>query len=429
MKDTMKTSGTIKGHTKIELFNKNGELDYSHEESNIFSNFWLKYANSLMWARNQSSVSHPKGFMWLYNSDKTAEEIMSTQLYNKIEKVGSVNLYATATATGKVGTINSDLTSYFTPNLFKNKSTISYVCDFPAGVATGSFNTISLCYKDADTYTYSDCGGKASLFKDNELNVGSELNFITVKKNGLLYCSPNISTTGNIFHIVGEEYQTIKTVTPPIEDSYYSILDLEPTNNNVLYIQVASTKDVYKWNLENDTFEKVATWSSYVKNAIGGLKDGKDIIILMVCGNDFKHSTTAYFYLFVPETFTIGERLTYKSNSTYDFINIVSKKRKDGEYTYLLARRYYYNLYNSTEELLNETGLSFSANPMYSSIVDWNLDENTGNVKAISRTKSNSQIYIIDLIPNKYTVNKLSDTVTKTADQTMRITYTLEVDL
>ena len=196
MNDLIKNNNSvIKGKTKIELFNKDGNLEYTHEESNIFSEAWLKYANRWMWGANNTSVSRPSGYMCLYNTDKTAQELISRQINGEIVKVGYADLYkADTNSSGKKGTINSSLTQYFYPNIFSMTNRITYVCDFPAGVATGSFNTISLCTNTNDKYNIYTKDYHVKMFDDTRLNVFVD-NFISLRRGELLYCSPNDSST------------------------------------------------------------------------------------------------------------------------------------------------------------------------------------------------------------------------------------------
>ena len=428
MKDTIKTIGSIKGRTKIELFNKDGELDYIREENNIFSDAWLKYANSKIWGTSVSSVSHPKGYMCIYNSDKTPEELISVQKNKEIENIGYSDLYSdNANPSGIVGARNSKLGRAFNPNMVTKKNLSTFVCEFPAGVATGTFNTISLCNNASDLYVGSYVKYTMELFQGNDsfqsYFKSSGTTFSAVKRGNLLYCSHNYSAGVEEGLCIFDEYYNFKRkVTPPVTGTYYYILDLEPDKTDTLYVQLGN-KDLYKWNLTNDEFEKVNTWSSTARCAFKLLKDGEDIVAVMVSGN---------YYRYDSETYSLGEQLNTGTNNT--LTGVRSFKRKDGDYIFIVGgyRRMY--VFTSTEDFLTlNTDICGTSDTEYNyhlAIVDWFFDEETGFVRVIAKhATSVSYITVFDFYPNRYTVNRLAETVVKAEDHFLRLTYTLETDM
>ena len=95
----------------------------------------------------------------------------------------------------------------------------------------------------------------------------------------------------------------------------------------------------------------------------------------------------------------------------------------------MVGRYKYFNIYTTTNDFL--TGSNYAMSDVfygYPSIIDWFYDDATGCIRVLTVTSSVYR-YIFDCLPSKLTVNKLSETVTKAEDQTMRITYTLDVEI
>ena len=454
----------IKGSTKIELFNKNGELEYSHEEENMFSPYWLKYFNLC----NLSGVYKDNNgigggsfikYLSLYNSDETEDEILKHQLGGKGVDINAIaNLHTVYSGSDvKYGTINLSKTKYSTLDFKNAKSKIQYVCDFNAGVGTGTFNTVSLMSGENKlhvTNRYTSIDGLSNI-KMGDSSAYTQ----AIKGDVIVHQTNSYVYTAQDFYVTDKDYNIIRMVKPSYPTSSTAttstILDLEPENDNVVYFQACEANTtsggkVYKWNLLTDEFEEFTTFSKNIKKAFKGIKDGKEVTFLLESARNGEALYCPQIFLYDSEQKQVGDvvgRFTtvagsYSSSYSENYIsNIFSFKTKDDTYVYVLTNSLRYYVFSDINDLFNVEKVNKYYISCYAThfrcCYNMSYNKETDSIVALARYHSStnsvptnlSTAYLIHIANPIVTINKLAEPITKTEEQALRITYTLEMDM
>lgn len=452
MEDKVKNTSIIKGRTKIELFNKNGELEYAHEEDNAFSPYWARFFNSSLMGGLTSTYDYAYAYpvvthMQTYNTELTEAEIFSNVNFKKSEILGIADVYKTYSGSDpKYGTVNNIETDYTIVDFDKGKSYAKYVCDFPAGVATGTFNTVSLANTDK-TITFQFKEAKSKKVETN-LNLGtsitsSEANYgKSIMKGEYIIVQKNKSGDRN-FYVLNKQFDLVRMVNAPSTSYNYTFLDLEPDNNDVIYIQQlksSSNGDIYKWTLSTDNIELVKNWTKTFFSSIRLKHEGQDAIGLLEAGTSSPSTFTGYnVYIYDSSDMSYGassivrvESNSPSSGTVSDFYttNVHTVKKSNGEYGYFVVRQGGCSYYESFEDLSTSKDHKYNNYIGYCLGVFFNEADGCITAYCLHRSMNTSKNLLIVRGSTPFiTANKLSAPVTKSAEQALRITYSLEVDM
>ena len=450
MKDIIKNSSKIKGVTKIELFNKNGELEHTHEEENMFSPFWGRYLNNRYIGYSYGSIYNSSIVpivtnMCIYNTEKTENEIISNVDFRDVGYVGYAHTYTTYTGSDKlVGNVNKINTDYCGFDMNTGKTSVKYVCDFNAGVGTGTFNTVSLGYTSKYIAINSKEAKSSNVETQLQYTSSSSINSMSyvkmIMKGDYIIIQKNLKT-GCPFTVFNKKLELLRSVDAPAT-YYFTILDLEPNNDDVIYIagiKSSSSSQIYKWTLSTDNIEFVKEWKYAIFGSVVYKKDGRDAIGLMYASSSSIGSKSSYYlYDFDFETMecTGSNSSTYVSSgyiTEYQTTNINTVKKSDGDYGYLITRSGGVSYYDTFEDYINDSsGENFLKNSYIGACVGYYYNEADGCITSIHLHASPFTSYNVCVVTSSnplMTVNKLEEPITKTEEQSMRITYTLEMDM
>ena len=433
MKEELINNKPIKGITKIELFNKNGELDYVHEEENMFSPCWANFYNSEVIGRltkgntNRSVNSFIK-YMTFYNSDKTEEDILLNPTL-EIEYMGIADLHTAYSGSDKrYGATDFANTDYCALDMEKRKRYIEYVCDFSSSVGTGTFNTISLNNVVTNNNT------SFSYYTINKIiNSTKYGNYRScLKRKGDKFIQIRNSIKGESFIIYDKDLNEIRQVAPPVSSQYCAILDLELDNDDIIYVQEFGTKKVYKWTLSTDNFEEVAQWSSYIRTSLRYKENEQDKVCLLECTNStMSYTSSPRLLSYNSEDFSIGESIGTIYNGgyqAYSVYNAFDFPLSNGDYAYYIQRYGATTMMIGIDELTSENYKKNEIQNDFTSYLPFYIvDSKNGNISIFCFGSSDIGVYT--LRTDVVTVNRLSEPITKTAEQSMKVTYRLEMDI
>lgn len=429
MKDQINNNKPIKGITKIELFNQNGELEYTHEEENVFSAYWANYFNNEVLGKLSSTNTERKltsfiNYMTLYNTDKTEREVLSNLTGEGITYLGIANLHSQNTSSdARFGNINNSLTEYGWVDFERGKKGIKYVCDFNAGISTGTFNTVSL------NYNYSTYGTRLTSQSIPKMTSGIFCNNSRwgLKHKGNYIFFINNASKGENFKVLDKQFNKIRDVAPPVQSQYCTLLDLEPDNDDILYVQEFGSNYVYKWTISTDNFEQLGKWTYRIRNSFRAKRNGEDVVCLLYSTSDMSSNSKPTVFLYDTESKSIGESIgNLAGTGIYNVVDF-SDPSNEGEYIYLTQHSYSNTVDFGLEQLLDSTFRFDTSRSSYMAISHMVSNIAEGSVKFFC--PSYSEVYVYEIMTPRITVNKLSETVTKTEEQSMRITYTLEMDI